>query len=282
LEFLKSLLSTTVAVPLVSFDSLMRMNDHDATVVDNLMVEWIVMILFVGKPSSKLQLVYPLMLGKIVNDKVTDLFTSDSEYIVKSMQSVKPVATIEKLEELLNEIGIAYESSKLHELTVKSIVTKILAFNGISMWSAPDPSRLALYAANKSVDLINKVFDTNPTLDLGVQKDSIVTSSSDNNHHRSVSPTKIVESVNETNNIDNNAETNSSPTKLQLNPSDSVETWLESVKLSHCLKYFVDLEITTMSDLLRIKERSELELVQMFEGMKKYDVKTLSLKLKDL
>ena len=53
------------------------------------------------------------MFGKIVGDKVTNLFSKESEDITKVMQPIKPSATIAKVVELLKPLHISYDSAEL-------------------------------------------------------------------------------------------------------------------------------------------------------------------------
>ena len=57
------------------------------------------------------------MLGKTVDNKITDLFAdnNNNEGITKAMMPTKPVATIAKVEQLLQSVNIVYDSKKLHK-----------------------------------------------------------------------------------------------------------------------------------------------------------------------
>ena len=275
-EFVKALLTSTVAFPIVSHNALVRMLTHDPNgEVDNLMIEWIIMLLFVDKlsesPPVRLVKVCPIMLGKIVNDKVTNLF---SEGITKEMKATKPVATISRVEELLTSQHIPFDSAKLHSFTVKSIVDKMLDFNGFSMWEVPDQSRRALHAADEVVNLVSSVFRQNPSMDKGVEdrSPSPVRSSHNNNSNPSpVMPTSAIIST---------------TTIIAFNPTDSIELWLADLKLTDFVTFFKEeLEIKVVSDLILLKNCNslgELEVALDGSGMKKPQMRIFNAKLTNL
>ena len=62
------MVSSVLAMPILSYDALLRLQEHDVHEVDNLMIEWIIMIYCVENNiqsnSVRLRRIYPIMIEK--------------------------------------------------------------------------------------------------------------------------------------------------------------------------------------------------------------------------
>ena len=73
--FCKALFTSSVFIPIFSLDAMSRMLTHDATKVDNLLLEWLLAIVFEKhKPAGNLFSIYPIMFGAV--DPLTDIVGS--------------------------------------------------------------------------------------------------------------------------------------------------------------------------------------------------------------
>ena len=80
LKFVSSLLSSVLALPIVSYESLLRMKKHTSnTSIDNLMLEWIITIICTtdnikSSPIVRLQQICPIIIGRESNGEIKIYF----------------------------------------------------------------------------------------------------------------------------------------------------------------------------------------------------------------
>ena len=293
LKFASSLISSVLALPIVSYDSLIRMKNHDpVNEVDNLMIEWIVMIHClennIQSDFVRLRMICPIMIGKVENGNIGNLFDK-SHNITKSLPSITPTNTISKVKELLNKLQVSFNSITLESLTVSSIVEKMLAFNGFSLSSLPDQNRVAMQVAEKIVEIINSIFLKDTSLDLGLVTGPLSSlpfspPASPIKTYSTISPIKDTLVA-----VRNNAITQDQFSEtLLVNPLESIENWLTSIGLEKYTTSFVeDLEVTTVGDLKPLKHYHTSEkLMETLKGsgvkMKKIDLAVLFSELTSL
>jgi hypothetical protein len=131
--FIASLVTTAVMVPILSPVALERMITLTAERVDNLLMEWLAGQIFVKfwpllkYRSSALHIFPVIFTDRDAHGEFRDFDTS------KLSDDIRPTATIEKLIELLEEIGCSNLNSEalqrwLSKLTVRKIVAGLLDF----------------------------------------------------------------------------------------------------------------------------------------------------------
>jgi GTPase SAR1 family protein len=130
-DFAAALTHSLVVVPVVSLDALGRMFEHAPGTVDNVLLEWIMILesFWVGR----VQKVFPVLFGKresVVSDAqgvvvtVADLFSDGS---LNALPTTAPTATLTQAAELLSSNGIE-PSEKMRSYTVHSVVHELLGF----------------------------------------------------------------------------------------------------------------------------------------------------------
>jgi hypothetical protein len=133
-DFAAALTHTLVAVPVVSVDALSRMMEHTSDVVDNVLLEWIMIL--ESFAASRILKVFPILFGKRVQQDVplagrgfTDVQTADffADAMKDSLPKISPTATLTQAAELLRANGME-PSDKMRSYTVHSIVHELLGF----------------------------------------------------------------------------------------------------------------------------------------------------------
>jgi hypothetical protein len=143
LDFAAALTHSLIALPVVSVDALKRMADHTPDAVDNVLLEWI-MILQCYK-AGRLLKVFPVLFGTRVSGlqvsgqqqradaaaiaasaepTVTDFFAEAAKDL---LPKIVPTATLAQAAELLAANGVT-PSDSMWEYTVHSIVHELLQF----------------------------------------------------------------------------------------------------------------------------------------------------------
>jgi GTPase SAR1 family protein len=133
-DFAAVLTHTLVVVPVVSVDALGRMVEHDPSQVDNVLLEWIMIL--EGSSAGKIVKVFPILFGRRVQEdvvqgsvsvigvKVADFF---ADGIKDALPKIAPAATLTQAAELLRANGIE-PSEKMRSYTVHSVVNELLGF----------------------------------------------------------------------------------------------------------------------------------------------------------
>jgi hypothetical protein len=122
-DSVKSIVNSTVVVPIFSVDALAKIVKHDPSVVDGILLEWICAI--EGFNYSRIKFIYPLFCGR--RDPVTGDVGSvfDCEEF-KQIPDFIPQATLEVAAKLLKENKVfRVAPTGFATKTVKSIVTAI-------------------------------------------------------------------------------------------------------------------------------------------------------------
>ena len=156
-EFAKSLIQSTIVVPIVSCEALQRMVQHDPTIEDNVMVEWIIAYYAhiatnrttenaaISRPSSaierghdvtavtipRVKRIIPIMIGATTpnNSTPSSIFASG---IIQQLPSIlHPTASIALARRLLLKHSIPFDEDDMRTLTVKMVVERIIQNLGI-------------------------------------------------------------------------------------------------------------------------------------------------------
>jgi hypothetical protein len=166
LDFAAALTHSLIALPVVSVDALGRMVDHNPDAVDNVLLEWI-MILQCYQ-AGRLLKVFPVLFGSrasglevpgqqansasvcIQEPLTTDFFTESAKDLLPKLV---PTATLAQAAELLTANGVA-PSESMRAYTVHSVVHALLQF---LLCKASDfaPSDLVEVFAEKAVRLLS-------------------------------------------------------------------------------------------------------------------------------
>jgi len=147
-DFIQSIINSTIVVPILSVDALAKLLKHDPLVVDSILLEWICAIEGYKSDDSRIKYIYPLFYGR--RDPVTGDVGSvfDCEEF-KQIPDIIPQATLSAAKSLLiaNKI-FSRAPTGFATKTVKSIVTAISEFSGLSVDDDKQKNFLKTYAEN--------------------------------------------------------------------------------------------------------------------------------------
>eukprot|EP01038_Epipyxis_sp_PR26KG_P004686 gene4686-6581_t len=257
LSFAQALVNSIVFIPIVSYDGLFKMLTHDPSTEDNVLIEWIIALLLVkiknnqnqnkdnnnnnDNNNNKIKLckLFPLLFGSIITHDnnhsliIRDLF---HENIISNLPEVIPLASIRKVSELLEAIGII-PSVLYATWTVQYIVKQLAGYLSFPTWIIADNNHGLTYAsvieasAIRVVKVLSDCYHDN-------QQDVSANQNNNNNN------------ININNNNNNNLE---------------VSEWLKSNGLGLYCDYFLKIGAFSMSDLDPIKGMSLIELESILE-----------------
>ena len=159
-DFVKALSKSCVLMPIVSENSLLNMNNPDVSIVDNVLLEWIVGLEMMewhnrGLLISELKAIFPIALGKCTVDEneicSEDLLKSNT---YSTLPAVVPIATLEHAQKLLSEIhpGITLSPGFMKQ-TIDVIVKSLLKYNGFMVWNH-SPKRVIEELVIESRDVV--------------------------------------------------------------------------------------------------------------------------------
>jgi GTPase SAR1 family protein len=127
-DFAAALTHSLVVMPVVSVDALQKMLKHDPEIVDNVLLEWV--MLLESYQAGRVLKVYPAVFGPRsvaglgAEETIGDFFTDPTK---DALPKIAPTATVAQAAELLRKNGIE-PSEKLHSYTVHSTVHSLLQF----------------------------------------------------------------------------------------------------------------------------------------------------------
>jgi hypothetical protein len=127
-DFAAALTHSLIVMPVVSVDALQKMLKHDPEIVDNVLLEWV--MLLESYQAGRVLKVYPAVFGPRsvaglgAEETIGDFFTDPTK---DALPKITPTATIAQAAELLRKNGIE-PSEKLHSYTVHSAVHSLLQF----------------------------------------------------------------------------------------------------------------------------------------------------------
>jgi hypothetical protein len=108
------------------------MTDHGPATVDNVLAEWIIMQECYVWPQTRLNSVYPILIGRrsaahgSPQETIGNLF---SDHMYKDLSAAVPSSTLETTEKLLSENGILIKDvSVFRNHSVSTIVTDFTAW----------------------------------------------------------------------------------------------------------------------------------------------------------
>ena len=130
-DSVKSIVNSTIVVPIFSVDALAKIVKHDPSVVDGILLEWICAI--EGFNYSRIKFIYPLFCGRRdpVTGEVGSVFDCEE---FKQIPDIIPQATLEVAAKLLIENKVfRVAPTGFATKTVKSIVTAISEFIRLSV-----------------------------------------------------------------------------------------------------------------------------------------------------
>jgi hypothetical protein len=162
---IQSIVNSTIVVPIFSFDALAKIVKHDPSVVDNALMEWICAIEGYKSDFSRIKYIYPLFSGRRdpVTGEVGSIFDCEE---FKQIPDIIPQATLSAAESLLtaNKVFLIAPTGFTTK-TVKSIVTAISEFKGLSVNDDKQKNFLTIFAENliKTLDnCLSKSSATDP------------------------------------------------------------------------------------------------------------------------
>eukprot|EP01038_Epipyxis_sp_PR26KG_P006078 gene6078-8373_t len=103
--------------------------------------------------------IYPTMFGEVSDNSLTigDISIGDlfSERIVHTLPDITPTATIKKVSELMDQLGIV-SSKDISSWTVRSVVKEMTGFLGLATWKVDKTRSVIDYTTEKVVQLLRK------------------------------------------------------------------------------------------------------------------------------
>jgi hypothetical protein len=134
LDFAKALVNSTVVIPIVSVDGFEKLLTHDPAVVDNMLVEWVIVLECYNNQQSisRIRSVFPILFGRRLQceengtmvEKITNFF---SEGYVSRLPDVVPTATLKCAADLLSSLSISV-SGDFHTRKLRSWIHSLLTF----------------------------------------------------------------------------------------------------------------------------------------------------------
>jgi len=147
-DFIQSIVNSYIVVPIFSVDALVNIVKHDPSVIDSVLLEWICAIEGYNSDFSRIKYIYPLFCGR--RDPVTGKvgFVFDCEEF-KQIPDIIPQATLSAAESLLTANNVFSRApTGFNTKTVKSIVTAISEFKGLSVDDDKQKNFLTICAEN--------------------------------------------------------------------------------------------------------------------------------------
>ena len=174
-DFAAALTHSLLAVPILSVDALGRMFDHNTQEVDNVLLEWIMMLECMT--AKRLHSIFPVLFGTRVsampsskaatstdqpnvqgsgtNMTISNVFTEKLKSgirVLDALPKVAPTATLTQVEALLKANGLSC-STEFAKYTVHSVVNELLQFLCYKAWDV-DASCLVEAVAEKAVQVL--------------------------------------------------------------------------------------------------------------------------------
>jgi hypothetical protein len=147
-DCIQSIVNSSIVVPIFSFDALATIVTHDPSVVDSVLLEWICAIEGHKSDHSRIKYINPLFSGRRdpVTGKVGSIFDCEE---FKQIPDIIPQATLSAAESLLraNKVFLI-APTEFATKTVKSIVTDISEFKGLSVDDDKQKNFLTICAEN--------------------------------------------------------------------------------------------------------------------------------------
>jgi hypothetical protein len=147
-DSVKSIVNSSVVVPIFSVDVFAKIVKHDPLVVDSILLEWICAIEGYKSDDSRIKYIYPLFCGRRdpVTGKVGSVLHCEE---FKLIPDIIPTATLSAAESLLTTEKVFLRApTGFADKTVKSIVTAISEFKGLSVDDDKQKNFLTTLAEN--------------------------------------------------------------------------------------------------------------------------------------
>ena len=128
--FFVALMHSIMVVIILSYDALLKMRTHDSTSTDNVLLEYLLAIVF--KHLGLVEKIYPILIGKwsVSPRGFGNLF---NDRIIDTLPEVVPIRTIQEAELLFHKHGLVLPDWA-KTMTVKGIVRKVSEFLGYTAW----------------------------------------------------------------------------------------------------------------------------------------------------
>ena len=166
-DFIQAIVNSTIVVPIFSVDALAQIVKHDPSVVNSALLEWICAI--EGYNYSRINYLYPLFCGRIdpVTGKVGSVFDCDE---FKQIPDIIPQATLSAAESLLTDNKVfSMAPTGFATMTVKSIITAIIGFKGLSVNDNKQKNFLTTCAENL-IKMLDNYLSESSAIDPNISK----------------------------------------------------------------------------------------------------------------
>ena len=154
--FGKSLINSTILVPMLTTDSLQKMLSHNPEEEDNVLIEWMLALECMQDPiHSKIRGIYPLMFGGRREDGSRGFLFS--EKIISKLPDIIPKASMIAVRSILNENAINI-GTQFDCLTVRSVVLELTKYLGSDGWIS-DTCKIISTAVSDIIIMLEVVDD---------------------------------------------------------------------------------------------------------------------------
>eukprot|EP01040_Poterioochromonas_malhamensis_P005490 gene5490-5896_t len=128
-SLMNALIHSKVIITIISNHSLQPLNNHNISMVDNYLLEWILALILK-------KAIFPVIFNDYqFNDEKTDFlsFQMTIKGLIGSIPEMQPSATIAKSKDLLSQHHntVAQEDSGIEEKSIKSLVNEVTSFQGL-------------------------------------------------------------------------------------------------------------------------------------------------------
>lgn len=168
-DFAAALTHSLIAVPIVSYDALTRMMTHSPAMVDNVLLEWI--IILECSACGRLLKVFPALFGQcaVATESYSENVVAEAgvgSYTIQNffasgqkdlLPKITPTACLASADELLRVNGIS-PSARFANYTVHSIVNELLQFLSFTAWDvgSKDGALVVELLAERVVNLLSQ------------------------------------------------------------------------------------------------------------------------------
>lgn len=147
-DLVKAVRNSRIFMPVVSADALARMKQHDPSIVDNVLLEWIIALNCHKHPVCRLSKVFPVLFGSRKDGAVGSLFT---EKAIDELPDYSPDATIDLARALLREQGVSVKEDLIC-LSVKDVLNRMLQFMCTLGWKYTENAQLIAHVTQSLVN----------------------------------------------------------------------------------------------------------------------------------
>ena len=166
-DFAKAICNSSMVIPILSYDALELLGNHNPEKVDNMLLEWVLGIECFQSNSSTLKGIFPLAIGSRKDAEENCIaanfrIAKAAEFLPKMI----PAKTLLEAETHLKKYNLFSEDStakeKFHARTIYDIVDSMMKFLFFDI-SSLSPKFVVAESTTKAVDTLEKLCRDNPS-----------------------------------------------------------------------------------------------------------------------